>query len=214
MLFRILTILLVLLVLLGASKLQAEVVKRVDLRRDTQAPGEYYVVICSRKSWPWGTGHSFVVWAEQTEAGLQTLGSGFYPGKDNVVLWLLSGLGRLSDEAERPASTEPALLTHRLIVRLDKQAYERSLAAREKWLAAQHEYNIFTCNCTHFSFQVAQAIGLQPPEPRTCERPPFYIERMMNACSEVPTRLPLPPDDPTRIAEPPQLRRLAAPHWR
>lgn len=156
-----------------------EVVIHKDLRQD-ETPSEYYIVFCARKSDPRGTGHSLVVWVEQDpSSGPTSAGYGFYPGADRVILRLFWGPGVLSDEATKPPSCRRELVTHRLVVRVDRATYDRALAVRNEWLTHRRDYHLFQHNCTHFAHAVARTVFDKPPEPARGERPSGYISRLM-----------------------------------
>lgn len=168
---------------------RAETVMQVDLRATPRPePIQRYVVLCARKSEPWGTGHSFVVWITHDHYANQTdsKGFGFYPGAQRVLVRLAGGKGQLLDESSNQASIKPGLLTHRLVFRVDKELFDSSWSAKQQWQEAQPHYNLFARNCTHFAHSVGTSLGLDPPKPNTGERPPFYFERLMRFCRELP----------------------------
>ncbi|HJN08614.1 MAG TPA: hypothetical protein QF564_07965 [Pirellulaceae bacterium] len=99
---------------------------------------------------------------------------------------LAGGKGQLLDESSNQASIKPGLLTHRLIFRVDKELFDSSWSAKQQWQEAQPHYNLFARNCTHFAHSVGTSLGLDPPKPNTGERPPFYFERLMRFCRELP----------------------------
>jgi len=168
---------------------RAETVMQVYLRDAADAePIQRYVVLCARKSEPWGTGHSYVVWVthdlrtNRTEAK----GYGFYPGEQRVLVKLAGGKGKVIDESQNQASIKAGLLTHRLIFQVDAARFDRSWAAKESWEASTPNYNLLGKNCTHFTHRVGTSLGLAPPKPTIGERPPFYFERLMQFCRELP----------------------------
>lgn len=165
---------------LSAPCLSAEVVTRKDFRTSDE-PGECYVIFCSRKSDPRGTGHSLVVWVERDPGGgpPRSQGFGFYPGADRVMLRLFWGTGLLTDEAQKAPSCRRELVTHRLVVRVDRATYDRALAVRDDWLAVPRDYHLVNHNCIHFAYAVARAVFDDPPSPDAGERPPQYIGRLM-----------------------------------
>ena len=142
---------------------RAETVARVDRRSGLPESSDYYVVICARESEPWGTGHTFVVWVQQDKqtGEIHSQGFGFYPEVEKVIVRLFTGDGAVRDESTKSASVKPWLLTHRLIVHVDRREFE---AGR---------------NCTHFGHDVARAIGLDAPDPEFGERPALYVGRLM-----------------------------------
>lgn len=168
---------------------RAETVMQVDLRATPQPETvERFVVLCARKSEPWGTGHSFVVWVthDPTTNRTDSKGYGFYPGAQRVLIKLAGGKGQLLDESNNEASIKTDLLTHRLIFRVDKQRFDSSWSAKQQWEEAQPSYKLLGRNCTHFAHRVGASLGLDPPKPITGERPPFYFDRLMQFCRELP----------------------------
>ena len=161
---------------------QAETVREVDLRQEiAQEPHAYYIVLCARKSEGWGTGHSFVVWAETDREGqvLNLVPQGFYPKMNQALVHVFGGRGTVVDESTHAASMKQHLLTHRLVCRVDHATYVRSWNANRRWHGARHDYHLLTRNCTHYTHEIASSIGLAPPYPERGERPPVYLNRVM-----------------------------------
>lgn len=172
----------------AALPARAETVMQVDLRETPRPdPIQRYVILCARKSEPWGTGHSFVVWVTHDLRTHQTdsKGFGFYPGAQRVLVKLAGGKGQLLDESSSEASTKADLLTHRLIFLVDKGRFDSSWSAKQHWEESRPHYNLFGRNCTHFAHSVGASLGLDPPRPITGERPPFYFERLMQFCRDL-----------------------------
>ncbi|MDA1053353.1 MAG: hypothetical protein O3C40_23130 [Planctomycetota bacterium] len=159
----------------------ADTVSRIDLRREGPEPIDYYVVICARESEPWGSGHTFVVWVQQDRRTGEThsQGFGFYPEVEKVIVRLFTGDGAVRDESTKSASIKPRLLTHRLIVRVDRDAFEAGLNVKEQWVESGVDYQLFRRNCTHFAHDVMRAIELGAPKPELGERPSSYVGRLM-----------------------------------
>jgi hypothetical protein len=107
------------------------------------------------------------------------MGFGFYPGAQRVLVKLAGGKGQLLDESGNHASIKPGLLTHRLIFRVDKKLFESSWSAKQRWEEQRPNYNLIARNCTHFAHDVGTSLGLNPPKPKTGERPPSYFDRLM-----------------------------------
>lgn len=160
----------------------AETVSKVDIRRDPLGPIDYYVVICARESEPWGTGHTFVVWVQQDKqtGQIQSQGFGFYPEIEKVIIRLFTGDGAVRDESTKAASIKPSLLTHRLIVRVDRDQFENGLKVKDGWVGSGVDYHLLNRNCTHFGHAIMTAIQLNAPPPEFGERPATYLSRLMN----------------------------------
>jgi len=174
---------------LAPSLVRAETVVYVDLRAVPRPePIQRFVVLCARKSEPWGTGHSFVVWVTHDVRTNQTesWAFGFYPGAQRVLVNLAGGKGQLLDESDNHASIKPGLLTHRLIFRVDKEHFDSSWSAKQQWQEARPHYNLIARNCTHFAHRVGSSLGLEPPKPNAGERPPSYFDRLTRFCRELP----------------------------
>ncbi|MBL7036985.1 MAG: hypothetical protein ISR77_00075 [Pirellulaceae bacterium] len=163
----------------------AEVIECVNLSGASDDDHRYYVVLCARESIPWGPGHAFVVWLEQAADGqvLDATGLGFYPSERPLIVRFFGIRGEIVDESTREASVEPTLLTHRLVCQVDRPTLLRSRSALMKWHKAERNYRLLACNCKHFAYEIACAIGLKPPKPRVAERPPAYINRVIDAAS-------------------------------
>ena len=160
---------------------RAETVARVDRRSGLPESSDYYVVICARESEPWGTGHTFVVWVQQDKqtGEIHSQGFGFYPEVEKVIVRLFTGDGAVRDESTKSASVKPWLLTHRLIVHVDRREFEAGLSVKQHWIGSRVEYHLLNRNCTHFGHDVARAIGLNAPDPEFGERPALYVGRLM-----------------------------------
>ena len=156
----------------------AEMVERIDLRSGLPAPIDYHVVICARESEPWGAGHTFIVWAQHDRrtGEIRSQGFGFYPEVEKVIVRLFTGNGAIRDKS---ASTKPWLLTHRLIIQLDRDAFEAGLRVKEQWAASDIDYHLLNRNCTHFAYDVMKAIQPGIPGPELGERPSAYVGRLM-----------------------------------
>jgi hypothetical protein len=169
-------------VMLAGSSASAEAIKRADLCGDAGAGDAYYVVICARKSaeW-WGPGHAFVVWIrhDANEENVQANAFGFYPKAEQFGLAKLIGAGTVIDESTKEASIKPSLLTHRYVVRVDRDTFLASQQAKDKW--ADSKFKILRHNCAHFVQDVATRIGLDPPSPGLGESPPAYLARLIAA---------------------------------
>jgi hypothetical protein len=159
----------------------ADTVSRVDLRSGMPEPSNYYVVICARESETWGTGHTFVVWVQQEKqtGTVHSQGFGFYPEVEKVVVRLFTGNGAVRDESTKSASIKPWLLTHRLIVQVDRRDFEAGLSVKQRWMGSSVDYHLLHRNCTHFAYDVLKAIDLAAPEPKLGERPSSYVGRLM-----------------------------------
>jgi len=164
----------------------AEIIESLDLCGHHRDDHRYYVVLCARKSEPWGTGHAFVVWAERSADGevLDASGLGFYPDAKPLIVRFFGIRGEIVDESTNDASVKPTLLTHRLICQVDRSTFLHSRSAATKWNQAEPNYRLFACNCKHFAYDIACSIGLEPPKPKAAESPPAYINRLIDGASK------------------------------
>ena len=165
---------------------RADTIARVDLRSGLPEPVDYYVVICARESEPWGAGHTFVVWAQQDKrtGEVHSQGFGFYPEVEKVVVRLFRGDGAIRDESTKSASVKPWLLTHRLILQVDREAFEAGLNVKEQWVGSGIDYHLLNRNCTHFAYEVMRAVQAGLPGPELGERPSAYVSRLMKIVPE------------------------------
>lgn len=159
----------------------ADTVSRIDLRRRGTEPVEYYVVICARESERLGAGHTFVVWVQKDPrtGDIQSQAFGFYPEAERIAGRLFVGDGAIRDESTRSASVKPWLLTHRLIVQVNRDAFEAGLNVKERWVESGTGFQLLRRNCTHFAHDVMTAIQLSAPKPALGERPSMYVGRLM-----------------------------------
>ncbi len=159
----------------------AEAFRSLDSRFTVDADGSnYYVVFCARRSDNVATkpGHAFVVWGkEDTGAAMSSQRAfGFYPEEGNGLKAIFATVpGKLTDEAIK--ATPSNLLTARIIVRTNKQAFEASQSQIEKWKTS--DYNLYERNCISFAKSVAMELSLKGFPPDTAELPPTYFERLI-----------------------------------
>jgi hypothetical protein len=107
-------------------------------------------------------------------------GFGFYPEVEKVIVRLFTGNGAVRDESTKSASIKPWLLTHRLIVQVDREQFEEGLNVKDSWLGSGIDYHLLNRNCTHFGHAVMTAIQLGAPKPQFGERPATYLDRLMS----------------------------------
>jgi hypothetical protein len=170
----------VLALLVVPKLLSAEEIRQVDLRNATDAKGKYFLVFCSRES-PDITipGHAFVVWAEENEEKMMSIASayGFYPADGNKPRFG-DVPASIKNEATVDASTKSDLLTHRLIVQVNKDKYDAALAVMEDW--KDKKYNLLAQNCVDFTHAVAVAAGVKAPRPEKVAIPSRYFKAMFD----------------------------------
>ena len=185
-------------VLAAACAARAEVVSRADLTTSTGGDADHFLVFCARNSEPWGTGHAFVVWIKQDRrtGAVDSAAYGYYPGMEKVILRLFTGAGIVVNETTKPVSIDPALLTHRFVVRVDREVYLKSMAQVEQWRDTSPNYNLLRRNCTHFAYDIGRSIGLDAPKPEVGEGPNSYLERVIASHTPV-----APVVDDTRSTE-------------
>lgn len=182
--------------LCGSDPARAESARRASLVSNAGTSEAYYVVFCARKSPNWGPGHAFVVWIrhDADETNVQAQAFGFYPKSEAFGPGRLVGKGAIIDESTKVASTRRALLTHRYVVRVSREAWLESQRAKADWSNAK--FRILHNNCTHFVHDVAQRAGLDPPDAETAEKPATYIKRLMAKSPKQQTG----PSRPERVA--------------
>ena len=162
-----------------------EVLKALDSRFKAD-PGDsnYYVVLCARRSDNAATkpGHAFVVWGkEDAELGMSSQRSfGFYPEEGSGFKAVFSTVpGNLINEATRFSPS--ALLTARIILRVDKQTFEASQIEIERWQTS--DYNLYKRNCISFAKAVASQLALQGFPSDQAELPSDYFEQLISGVS-------------------------------
>jgi hypothetical protein len=134
--------------------------KTIDARTFAEASGaKYFAVFCARKS-PDVTlpGHAYVVWGKEDPATGMSSQEAFGYYNKVATLDMIFGAdvpGELRDESIKPM---PSLVTHRLIVSIDRDAFDEALGERAKW--ATGDYNLYKRNCISFSAAVARDLGL------------------------------------------------------
>lgn len=158
----------------------AETIASLDARvTDDSAQGSFYVVMAARRSAGAGVGHAFVVWGvEDPQAQIsRQMAYGFYPdGMGKAIFG-----GDVPGDVVNEATKEPyaALLTSRLIVRVNKTAYDESQRLIAGW--ETQDYNLYNRNCVFFTKAVAEQIGLiDLPDP-TATLPVDYYATVVNA---------------------------------
>jgi hypothetical protein len=138
----------------------APTLKTIDARTYEDPSGaKYFAVFCARQS-PDVTlpGHAYVVWGKEDPiAGMSSQEAfGYYNKVATLDMVLGEDVpGELRDESIKPM---PSLITHRIIVKIDKEAFDESLQEKIKWKTG--DYNLYKRNCISFSAAVAHDIGL------------------------------------------------------
>lgn len=180
----------------GNPRAWSDDVLRLDMRDGHATDHSYFVIFFARRSSTNGPGHSFVGWTELDGAGATVHSSacGFYPQRANLIGCLIPQKGQIVDELTREGSLDPAMWTQRLVVQVDRDAYHAAWKEKECWCNSNKNFHIIDHNCTHFTHDVAQAIGLQLPNPHAAEFPPDYMARLMRIlccqvrCNDLPPR--------------------------
>lgn len=178
-------------------------VLRLDLRDGRESDHSYFVVFFARRCSTTGPGHSFVGWTELDGSGatISSTAFGYYPQGTNPIRCLIPQRGKIVDESKRKDSLDPAMWTQRLVVRVHRDAYRAAWKRMQCWANSTKHFNILSHNCTHFTYDMAQAIGLRLPEPFAAEFPPDYVERLMRiVCCRVARNSP--PDGAQRDHHP------------
>jgi hypothetical protein len=123
--------------------------------------GGYFVIFSSRAATGANPGHAWVSFAlseEETAQQCVARTFGNFPNKGEKA-WkfgLVPG-GLVESWAKNRDDHKEA---HRMIVRVDSEAYVKARSVLEKW-AARKEYQLLKLDCTHFAKEVAAEIGLK-----------------------------------------------------
>jgi hypothetical protein len=154
--------------------------RKLDLRNATDANGNYYVVFCARHSSDEANlpGHAFVVWGKEDSENQMSSAKafGFYPADGEKKKMIFGNVkGELANEATKKPNQQ-SLLTHRLIVQVNKQKWLDSQKEVATWRT--EDYNLFSNNCTHFAYAVAADVGLDIAKPGT-EFPSHFLVRLI-----------------------------------
>lgn len=170
---------------------EEEKVAKLDLRKQTDADGSvYYIVFCARKhNLPnLEVGHAWVLWAKEDRAKMASVldqSYGFWPQDGKGVKSVVTVPGQLKDELllARKSDT-PLKLTHRLIVVVNKSAYDNSLKVVDKYKDKQTDYNLLKQSCKHFVHEVAREIGVATIKVDPTEWPETLLTRMIENAIE------------------------------
>lgn len=167
-----------------------EVIFEADLRDATAADGnEYFVVLCARpmevtltKS-PLTLGHTWGVWAkhdEQAKASVIDMIYGFWPEGGKKLL-IAPAPGQILKEATKPAlQADHNRMSHRVILKVNKTQYDRSLKVADNWTKAKAKYDLTFMNCTHYIADVASSLDINV-QVNAAEKPTAYIDRIIDA---------------------------------
>lgn len=158
----------------------AETVFTLDARvTDDSVQGSFYVVLAARRSAGAGVGHAFVVWGvEDPQAQMSSQKAyGFYPDGMGKAIFGGNVPGDVVNEATK--GPHAALLTSRLIVRVNKAAYDDSQKLIAGW--ETQDYNLYDHNCVFFTKSVAEQIGLVGLPDPTATLPVDYYVTVVNA---------------------------------
>lgn len=172
------------IVLTGLLSSDEAKVKTID-RRTASEESRYFLVFCACGGTDEATsltGHAFVVVGkEDAENQVCTQAAfGFYPVKDGDVVKsaFKTVPGEVVDEVTKGSL---AATTNRLIVEVNKPAYEKAEAVRKKW-AEKGEYRLILKDCVTFTKEIATEIGLTIPDRSGFDNlPQKYILALMNA---------------------------------
>ena len=166
---RILTIVLISIVFSPLTEFSyaQEVVEEVNMSES--GDGNYYLVFMARGPVP--PGHAFVMWGrEDDEKQMSTFKAfGLYPDSDNELKIVFGEVpGEIKDEWQSDKMSD---ITHRLIVKVNKAAYQKSLQVKRKWETNFQEteistntYELIKKDCVTFASDIARSIGLLIPD--------------------------------------------------
>jgi hypothetical protein len=168
------------LLLVVSSAVAEEVIVR-DLRTAKDEGGTCFLVFCARESpnVSGKPGHAYVVWGEESERAQMSIASSFGFYSRDGKLRLGDVPSELKDEAKASAASKSSLLTHRLIVKVDRETFQSTQKLISEWKT--NDYNLLERNCVHFTHAVAKAAGLNPPEPPKIPRPSAYFKALFEA---------------------------------
>jgi hypothetical protein len=146
----------------------------VLLTKDLRAKGSnsaYSVVLAARSG---GVGHAMVILGR--EDGKKMVSSieafGFYPKEGKGVLGPVPGM--IADELAQGKGVARA--NTRVILRVDKEQFDKIDAVRKKWLQAK--YQVLEADCVTFTSEVATTLGLKIPNRETAKLPVAFIEKI------------------------------------
>ncbi len=141
-------------------------------------PVRYFVIIIARDG---RLGHAFVSWGMEDQQGQRSVEQGFglYPKKGLGVFSTVPGV--LKDEWKEKSYSR---MTNRLVVEVDKEAYDATLKIRDEW-AARGEYKVIENDCVEFTKAVAQELGLPIPKRSWTKnaKPARFVQELMQAVS-------------------------------
>ncbi len=127
-----------------------------DLRTQSE-PNDYYLIFAGRGGGE--VGHAFVVWVtyDRNRRFVSQEARGMHPDAQRAYWRLAVGVpGGLQDDAR-----ENRGLARRIVVRVNKHAYDRTLRVRGQW--QRGTYRLVSRDCVSFVADVARASGLTAP---------------------------------------------------
>lgn len=153
----------------------SQVTAELDFRTKSSRQGVHCIVFCARAHKE-GTfaGHAWVMWTvkgappeRKSNQSRENKVYGFYPSKGSRAWRIVTGtdvpgdvVNELLDKSRRELFFKT---THRLIVYVDEEVYEKSQRAIAQWNEEYSKYDLYRRNCTHFSSQVAKDAGIIIP---------------------------------------------------
>lgn len=158
----------------------------VDKRKEL-SESKYFVIICGRSTGSLtDVGHALVIWGSEDATKKRSISSafGFYPvSSDNskALYQAFPGVPGeiIQEDLNEVARSKLKFITHRLIVKVDKETFERSANAVNAYKT--DKYELFSNTCKSFVEKVAKDIGLNAPSQSPLEKAPKYVSRLIDA---------------------------------
>lgn len=157
---------------------------KIDRSNRTERDGsQYFVVFCARAGSL--TGHGFVLWG--THSGTNRMSEqavfGFYPAADLKPVFGRDVPGEVRDEALKESGVDPfKTLTHRLIIKVDKEVFLASQKEISKW--ETRDFNLYRRNCLSFLHAVLEHCIEGASPPNSGEFPSSYLGRIIARVAE------------------------------
>lgn len=156
--------------------------KTVDLRTNPHEPGYYelrFIAIHTEHD------HAYVGFVAEDTSKMMSISSyvGFYPARapegdkaEASFEFVVKGVEGALTEEDRSTLAKPA--AHQLTVRLNRSAYRKAEAVRDRWKESK-TYRYGINDCVSFANQIAQAAGVKTPSTLRNPDPLSYVEELV-----------------------------------